>query len=213
MDLKFTVHGVQSFIKGHVQKIWSALIKVTATYTFCGFSEALKCELCLEIMSFLPGNSPSCNAAVFFSSSAVSVTTFSATSLVLSPNGVPEGHNKICTHHGMVRLVKLWCMVRLFCQTFEISWSGQSCNFAIFRSISANWDLLDTSPKTMVLWYSRPSVIRTSIIRTLDYPNLEADENYWFKVQEIIITSSFIIISARTVYTFFNFVSISVHDS
>ena len=61
--------------------------------------------------------------------------------------------------------------------------------------------------------YSRPSVIRTSIIRTLDYPNSEADENYWFKVQEIIITSSFIIISACAMYTFINFVSISVHDS
>ena len=61
--------------------------------------------------------------------------------------------------------------------------------------------------------YSRPSVIRTSIIRTLDYPNSEADENYWFKVQEIIITSSFIIVSARAMYTFIYFVSISVHDS
>ena len=27
-----------------------------------------------------------------------------------------------------------------------------------------------------------PLIIRTSIIRTLDYPNSEADENYWFKV-------------------------------
>ena len=65
--------------------------------------------------------------------------------------------------------------------------------------------------KTLDFYYSRPSVIRTSIIRTLDYPNSEADENYWFKVQEIIITSSFIIISARAMYTFINFVSI--HDS
>ena len=48
--------------------------------------------------------------------------------------------------------------------------------------------------------YSRPSVIRTSMIR-----NSEADENDWFKVQEIIITSSFIIISARSIYTFINY--------
>ena len=40
----------------------------------------------------------------------------------------------------------------------------------------------------------------------LDYPNSEADEDYWFKVQEIIITSSFIIISARVLYTFIDFV-------
>ena len=74
--------------------------------------------------------------------------------------------------------------------------------------VDVNWHLKATHNK-----YSRPSVIRTSIIRTLDYPNSEADENYWFKVQEIIITSSFIIISARAMYTFINFVSISVHDS
>ena len=58
---------------------------------------------------------------------------------------------------------------------------------------------------------STEKVIGTTVDPRLSEPRLS--EPHWFKVQEIIITSSFIIISARAMYTSINFLLASMTAS